>query len=349
MKAAITGTEGRLVMYRNAIRTLAGWLAATCGIVVLALNGVGTATAQEFYAPFNIQATGHYGACFSVTWQAEPTGVTSFSVERKEPYQRWEVSAAQRDVWACGMEPGNFYDYEVCSWYGTDDGDVECASARLQLIKVGNLEPSGPPPQPRIVETHFGETFIGLKWDAAGFEYDSYFVNYTLKGQGVKTIDHDDDGTWGYQRIDGLLPSRTYILQVQGCTLSFFGIGSDRCWDWSPTVEVTTAAYPLHSGPDTCAPGFVWREAFPEDHVCVSPPRRDAVRTDNAQGPGRRAGVCTEEMLRKQTCPFVIPDTCAQGYVWREARPEDRVCVAPPERDLVRQENATAHERRARP
>ncbi|MGH2586485.1 MAG: hypothetical protein ACRDJE_16345, partial [Dehalococcoidia bacterium] len=100
------------------------------------------------------------------------------------------------------------------------------------------------------VEHHTGETWIGIKWDA-GYDYDSYFVNYTLKAtpgapaNGPRTIHHDDDGTWGYQRVDGLLPGRTYIFQVQGCTETFFGIGSDKCWDWSAPDEVQTRAAPL--------------------------------------------------------------------------------------------------------
>lgn len=36
------------------------------------------------------------------------------------------------------------------------------------------------------------------------------------------------------------------------------------------------------------------------------------------------------------------PDTCIQGYVWREARPGDTVCVTPPVRDRTAQENANA-------
>jgi hypothetical protein len=36
------------------------------------------------------------------------------------------------------------------------------------------------------------------------------------------------------------------------------------------------------------------------------------------------------------------PDTCIQGYVWREARPSDHVCVAPPIRDATAQQNANA-------
>ncbi|WP_036460542.1 MmpS family transport accessory protein [Mycobacterium sp. 141] len=34
------------------------------------------------------------------------------------------------------------------------------------------------------------------------------------------------------------------------------------------------------------------------------------------------------------------PDTCIQGYVWREARPGDNVCVTPDVRSTVAQQNA---------
>ncbi|MEV4575485.1 hypothetical protein AB0K16_19775 [Nonomuraea jabiensis] len=33
------------------------------------------------------------------------------------------------------------------------------------------------------------------------------------------------------------------------------------------------------------------------------------------------------------------PDTCLVGYVWREARPTDRVCVTPKVRDRTALEN----------
>jgi hypothetical protein len=36
-------------------------------------------------------------------------------------------------------------------------------------------------------------------------------------------------------------------------------------------------------GPDTCPQGFVWREAFSGDHVCVTPASRDQARSDNSQ------------------------------------------------------------------
>lgn len=39
------------------------------------------------------------------------------------------------------------------------------------------------------------------------------------------------------------------------------------------------------------------------------------------------------------------PDTCRQGYVWREASFDDHVCVRPASRSLVKRENRTANSR----
>jgi hypothetical protein len=40
------------------------------------------------------------------------------------------------------------------------------------------------------------------------------------------------------------------------------------------------------------------------------------------------------------------PKTCALGFVWREAFVGDLTCVTPAIRAIVRQENATAADRR---
>jgi hypothetical protein len=42
-------------------------------------------------------------------------------------------------------------------------------------------------------------------------------------------------------------------------------------------------------GGDSCRQGFVWREAFAGDHVCVSPETRAQARNDNSQAAGRIA------------------------------------------------------------
>ena len=96
-----------------------------------------------------------------------------------------------------------------------------------------------------------------------------------------------------------------------------------------------TLAAPQAYGPDTCINGYVWREATPDDHVCVVPAVRAATRRDNAQAPYRVSA----------TIHHSGPDTCRNGYVWREALPTDHVCVLPQVRDQARADNAAAASR----
>jgi len=88
-------------------------------------------------------------------------------------------------------------------------------------------------------------------------------------------------------------------------------------------------------GPDTCIQGYVWREAVPNDHVCVVPAVRAAARLDNQQARYRVSA----------TIHHSGPDTCRNGYVWREATPEDHVCVLPAVRTQARADNAAAPSR----
>jgi hypothetical protein len=90
-------------------------------------------------------------------------------------------------------------------------------------------------------------------------------------------------------------------------------------------------------GPDTCLNGYVWREARPTDHVCVTPAVRSQTAADNAQAAARRS----------PTGGAFGPDTCLQGFVWREAFVNDRVCVLPPVRSQAAADNAAAASRRA--
>jgi len=72
-----------------------------------------------------------------------------------------------------------------------------------------------------------------------------------------------------------------------------------------------------------CRLGFVWRETSPQDHVCVVPERRKAVRQEN--GAAER-------------------ETCHPGHVWREAFSGDHVCVSPESRSATWAENAQSRE-----
>ena len=82
---------------------------------------------------------------------------------------------------------------------------------------------------------------------------------------------------------------------------------------------------------DICRQGYVWREAFPGDHVCVTPETRAQAAYDNSQADARRdpGGAWG-------------PDTCIQGYVWREAHPGDHVCVTPETRAQTAADNRQA-------
>jgi len=55
----------------------------------------------------------------------------------------------------------------------------------------------------------------------------------------------------------------------------------------APTLAPTPAA--AQYGPDTCRQGFVWRESFPGDHVCVPPETRERAAHDNYRADYRRA------------------------------------------------------------
>jgi hypothetical protein len=89
------------------------------------------------------------------------------------------------------------------------------------------------------------------------------------------------------------------------------------------------------SGPDTCLEGYVWREAFAGDHVCVLPATRKQAASDNEKAASRvnpQGGFGSK--------------SCIAGYVWREARPGDDVCVTEATRQQVKDDNAAAQSRR---
>jgi len=95
------------------------------------------------------------------------------------------------------------------------------------------------------------------------------------------------------------------------------------------TVTITSAFT------DRCLQGFVWREARPSDHVCVTPAVRTDTHNENLLADSRRS---------PNGGPFG-PDTCKQGFVWREAFSGDHVCVPPASRTRAANDNAAAASR----
>ena len=89
-------------------------------------------------------------------------------------------------------------------------------------------------------------------------------------------------------------------------------------------------------GPLTCLDGYVWRQATPRDHVCVTPEVRAQTAQDNRLAPSRASATSTT----------FGPDLCAPGHVWRDAVPGDHVCVTPATWQQVHDDNLTAGARR---
>ena len=146
------------------------------------------------------------------------------------------------------------------------------------------------------------------------------------------------------------------------------------------TVSVTALAY----GPSTCKQGFVWREAFGGDTVCVTPETRAQAQQDNAtqaqrtepvqatskdfdelqkEHPESRAVakgdfvelqrfVIRERLIRDVVRPelfFVL--RCKAGYTERRASANDRACVTTATQLATDADNRAAESRKvcARP
>jgi hypothetical protein len=98
---------------------------------------------------------------------------------------------------------------------------------------------------------------------------------------------------------------------------------------------VATSPAEAAPAPDTCVSGYVWREAYTGDRVCVTPQTRTQTWYDNSQAQARRN-------------PYGAwgPNTCISGYVWRVAIPSDLVCVLPATRTQAAADNSQAPYRR---
>lgn len=120
--------------------------------------------------------------------------------------------------------------------------------------------------------------------------------------------------------VDGWRRSACLVLAALAMVVGVMALGAQQA-QAAPTLR----AQPF--GANTCAGGFVWREAFAGDLVCVTPQARTTARNENAAGPAN-------------TAPG--SQFCRSGFVWREARPSDLVCVVPAARSRAYTENYNA-------
>jgi hypothetical protein len=185
--------------------------------------------------------------------------------------------------------------------------------------------------RPCITELYQDGTTLVIGWDGEG-DWGHYNFRWGRPGRD-ETQSETDGGTSGSFRITNVNPGMTYTVKVQGCNRDLFGNSS--CTPWEEDLYTTASALPY--GPDTCKQGFVWREAQPTDHVCVTPDIRTQTADENNLADQRR----------DPNGGAYGPDTCLVGFVWREAFADDHVCVPPESRDQAHADNAAATSRRA--
>lgn len=163
---------------------------------------------------------------------------------------------------------------------------------------------------------------ITVKWAASSDDYDTFNIRWTGAGAPGQ---YEVDGTQMSSSLTNAYPYTTYSVIVQGCQTHF--LASSTCSPWSSSMQITTVG----STADVCVQGFVWREAGPQDFVCVTPAVRSQAAYDNSQASARRN-------------PYGAygPYTCVQGYVWREAFANDLVCVTPAVRSQAAYDNSQA-------
>ncbi|MFF3862248.1 hypothetical protein [Streptomyces sp. NPDC002209] len=80
----------------------------------------------------------------------------------------------------------------------------------------------------------------------------------------------------------------------------------------APGTRITADDPNREPGSSQCRPGYVWRDGFEGDGLCVTPAEREA-----AQNPNRLPG----------------SNQCQPGYVWRDAWEGDGKCVTTAERE----------------
>ncbi len=162
---------------------------------------------------------------------------------------------------------------------------------------------------------------------------DFYQVRYpTASGETQVKVSKPSNSLASFT-IKNARPNSTYTIKAQACESHF--LARSVCTPWQ-TSSATMPPLPKPYGVDTCNQGYVWREAQPNDRVCVTPAVRTQTRNENNSAAERR----------EPNGGAYGPNTCKQGYVWRDATTNDPICVTPQVRAQAAEDNKRAGERR---
>jgi hypothetical protein len=170
------------------------------------------------------------------------------------------------------------------------------------------------------------------RWDA-GIPADTVLIHEVYK-----RFDPAGNPQGHYAALQRDLAAGAGPMQFLGANGVFVHVVSTNPANATAQVRIVSN-YATH-----CLVGFVWREARSYDHVCVPPSERAETQQENGLAGDR---------VNPGGGPFG-PDTCKQGFVWREAirpewrsdDPDDHVCVPGSSRTRAGQSNAADAERK---
>ncbi|WP_123025936.1 hypothetical protein [Mycolicibacterium stellerae] len=177
-------------MFHTPTTKVAKRLAAAAGVTALMFAGVGTAAAEEFEPPVNIQNNSTLPGCLVVAWQHSSSGVAYYTVSLDGQDPVTIPDAVQFTKEFCSLAAGSTHRVKVCAVFNTEDEDEACApeknlTAAADGNKVGELDNPQEKPTPPIVAVGSGTDWVDLEWGwkaqgpHAGFDTPSFMFGST--------------------------------------------------------------------------------------------------------------------------------------------------------------------------
>lgn len=307
----------------------------------------------------NLSATPRGGTQILLQWQnpGSNSGLTSAKLYRDGVFI-FDANEAVgfATTYADNITANSTHSYSMCFISGQEQ---KCSAT----VTASPVHTDPPVPGPLTPPTNVQQTpdstgaNVTLTWNlGTGAESFEYWCVDLSAGNRCGIQLGDVDGNWGIDTaatndqqltqtthftLKNLQPSDIYIVRLCAAKANSVRGGPDitAC---APDMQVGTGPVILDYGAcPGCGPAhpyangcwtytYVWRWAYPGDHVCVDPGRVTRVLADNNQADARRA----------PNGGAYGPNTCISGYVWRVAKTDDLVCVTPDERDRIAAENA---------
>jgi hypothetical protein len=225
-------------------------------VLGLFLAGGHVATADNNEQPTNVFAFANSPGAATVTWTHSGDGVFGFDIEEKSAGLVASADIGKR-IWTfANLQANTTYQFRVCAVYDANDTNRVCSDANnvgyasVMTMPAQAQTANTPPTLPVITGIdagfdHAGNASMGVHWDAAGYQYDSYTVRQRMKAApgAPDNLFQDEDskssGGTGFHVVNGLLPGTTYQFQVRGCLRVLFVITD--CKDWGPLYDATTS------------------------------------------------------------------------------------------------------------